>query len=138
MLKVHKKGIYNIIIKIMCASACVRTRSCAKNRRRGKLRNKAIRPMTYSHNARVRMTPEQERGENVCAHLPYRRVKYREERVKSGVWGRKSCPKAKNSRIIEYHGLITDEKARTRIKACGSVTLCGVSIKSGVPDTASA
>ena len=58
MLKVHKKGIHNIIIKIMCASACVRTRSCAKNRRRGKLRNKAIRPMTYARvydaEARVR------------------------------------------------------------------------------------
>ena len=53
MLKVHKKGIHNIIIKIMCASACERTRACAENRRRGKLRNKAIRPMTYAHNARV-------------------------------------------------------------------------------------
>lgn len=54
MLKVHKKGIYNIIIKVMCARACERTRACAKNRRRGKLRNKAIRPMTYAHNARER------------------------------------------------------------------------------------
>ena len=129
MLKVHKKGIYNIIIKIMCASACVRTRSCAKNRRRGKLRNKAIRPMTYSHNARVRMTPEQGRGENVCAHLPYRRVKYREERVKSGAG---SCPKAKNSRIIEYHGLITGIKRQDLVWNAVSGRSCSVQEKGGI------
>ena len=123
MLKVHKKGRYNIIIQIMCASACERTRACAKNRRRGKLRNKAIRPMIYSHNARVRMTPEQGRGENVCAHLPYRRAKYCEERVKSGAG---SCPKAKNSRIIEYYGLITGIKRQDLVWNAGSGRSCSV------------
>ena len=123
MLKVHKKGRYNIIIQIMCASACERTRACAKNRRRGKLRNKAIRPMTYSHNARVRMTPEQGRDENACAHLPYRRAKYCEERVKSGAG---SCPKAKNSRIIEYHGLITGIKRQDLVWNAGSGRSCSV------------
>lgn len=102
MLKVHKKGIHNIIIKIMCASACVRTRSCVKNRRRGKLRNKAIRPMIYA-----RIMRANEDGQISAHHLPYRRAKYCEERVKSGAG---SCPKAEKSRIIEYHGLITGIK----------------------------
>lgn len=72
MLKVHKKGIHNIIIKVMCASAYVRTRSCAKNRRRGKLQNKAIRPMMHIRIMRACMMPEQGRGANVCA--PFCRI----------------------------------------------------------------
>lgn len=80
MLKVHKKGIHNIIIKIMCASACVRTRSCAKNRRRGKLRNKAIRPMTYA-----RIMRANEDGQMSARRL-YGREKYCKEREKQ-------CPK---------------------------------------------
>lgn len=80
MLKVHKKGIHNIIIKIMCSSACVRTRSCAKNRRRGKLRNKAIRPMTYA-----RIMRANEDGQ-ISARRLYGREKYCKE-------GEKQCPK---------------------------------------------
>ena len=85
--------------------------------------------MTYSHNARVRMTPEQGRGENVCAHLPYRRAKYCEERVKSGAG---SCPKAKNSRIIEYHGLITGIKRQDLVWNAGSGRSCSVQEKGGI------
>ena len=85
----------------MCASACVRTRSCAKNRRRGKLRNKAIRPMTYA-----RIMRANEDGQ-ISARRLYGREKYCKERVKSGAG---SCPKAKNSRIIGYQGLITGIK----------------------------
>lgn len=124
MLKVHKRGRYNIIIQIMRTSACERTRACSKNRRRGKPRNKAIRPMMHIRIMRACMMPERGRGENVCApFVSYWRAKYCEERVKSGAG---SCPKAKNSRIIEYHGLITGIKRQDLVWNAVSGRCCSV------------
>lgn len=116
MLKVHKKGIYNIIIQTMCTSACERTRACAKNRRRGKPRNKAIRPMMHIRIMRACMMPEQGRGENVCAHLPYRRAKYCEESAESGAGELPKGEKFKNNRVSRPHN--GHKKARSCME-CG-------------------
>lgn len=119
MLKVHKKDINNIIIKIMCASACVRTRSCAKNRRRGRLRNKAIRPMTYA-----RIMRANEDGQMSARRL-YGREKYCKER-KAVPEAAKVDVEAEKSRIIEYQGLITGIKRQELVWNAVSGRCCSV------------
>lgn len=59
----------------------------------------------------------------ISARRLYGREKYCEERVKSGAG---SCPKAKNSRIIEYHGLITDIKRQDLVWNAVSGRCCSV------------
>ena len=59
----------------------------------------------------------------ISARRLYGRAKYCEERVKSGAG---SCPKAKNSRIIEYHGLIMGIKRQDLVWNAVSGRSCSV------------